>query len=436
MRGATLLFAAALCLAPGTVAAQITERLYQQACDDGDLTACNIFGLMYEYGEAVPQNLERAASLYQRACEGGDMVGCTNLGLLYETGAGVTEDVDRASGLYQVACEGGELLGCDLVAGAGQARASDTSARFFKSGRIADTETGAALSQAVIEVPALGVRVVSDMEGRFELGRLPAGQHLLRAERFGYELVQGRLEVPGNAEFLVLLSQANVVDPREPGRIEGQVTGGGSQGLADVQITVLGQPRGGTLSNQQGRFALRDVQPGFVEVRFVRLGYAPRTATLIVQPGRTSEIATTMSTEPIELEAIQVTVRSSMLELNGFYRRAQRGFGAQLSRTDLDKINPIYVSDAVRRIPGVRLASSNPLNPDEVTAVSRRASSFSLGPCTLSVYIDGVRMSDPDLNQLSPDWLEAMEVYSGVGTPVEYGGPRNPCGVVLLWTQR
>lgn len=168
----------------------------------------------------------------------------------------------------------------------------------------------------------------------------------------------------------------------------------------------------------------------------MRLGYAPRTATLIVQPGRTSEIATTMSTEPIELEAIQVTVRSSMLELNGFYRRAQRGFGAQLSRTDLDKINPIYVSDAVRRIPGVRLASSNPLNPDEVTAVSRRASSFSLGPCTLSVYIDGVRMSDPDLNQLSPDWLEAMEVYSGVGTPVEYGGPRNPCGVVLLWTQR
>jgi hypothetical protein len=334
-----------------------------------------------------------------------------------------------------VACEGGELLACDLLAEAGQRRASDTSARFFKSGRIADTETGTALSEAVIEVPALGIRVVSDMEGRFELGRLPAGQHLLRAERFGYEVVQGRLEVPGNAEFLVLLSQANMVDPREPGRIEGQVTHGGSQGLADVEVTVLGQTRAGTLSNQQGRFALRDVQPGLVEVRFVRLGYAPRTATLIVQPGRTSEIATTMSTEPIELEAIQVTVRSSMLERNGFYRRAQRGFGRQLSRLDLDNVNPIRVSDVVRRLPGVRL-EVDPRYPNRLFAVSRRASSFSLGPCTLGVYIDGVRMSDSDLNQISPDWLEAIEVYQGPGTPPEYAGQRDPCGVVLLWTQR
>ena len=116
MNRMSLLVVLLLGLLPRPVASQDTERLYQQACDDGDLVACNIFGLLYESGESVPQDPARAVVLFQRACEGGLLAGCTNLGSTYEVGAGVTQDLGRAVGLYQIACEGGEMVGQPPVA--------------------------------------------------------------------------------------------------------------------------------------------------------------------------------------------------------------------------------------------------------------------------------------------------------------------------------
>ena len=419
-----------LTVLPRPVASQVTERLYQQACDDGDMIACNIFGLMYETGEGVRRDLARAVGLYQRACEGGALVGCTNLGLMYEAGAGVTQDSARAVGLYQVACEGGEMLGCGL-APVEQTRGAAVAERFVKSGRVGDAETGGALSEAIVEVPDLGIRVISDADGRIELGTLPAGRHSLRAERVGYGVVEGELDVPGNADFLILLNRAEVDDPLAPGRINGRIMDeGGNRGLADVDITLLGQTQVRTLSNRQGRFNLRDLQPGLAELRFTRLGYAPRTATLIVQPGSTVDLSATMFTQPIELEAIEVTVRSSYLERNGFYRRARRSWGRQFTRKDLDTIDPMFVSDLLWRVPGVtvRFGSS-------VQAVSRRSSGVGRGPCVLSVYVDGVPMFDSHLDWIQPEGLEAVEVYRGLNTPIEYRF-FNSCGVVLLWTRR
>ena len=69
------------------------------------------------------------------------------------------------------------------------------------------------------------------------------------------------------------------------------------------------------------------------------------------------------------------------------------------------------------------------------TAVNPRFRTLGSGPCELEVYIDGARTFSTDLNQIPPDWLDAMEVYLGAEAPVQYSG-LNPCGVVLLWTRR
>ena len=65
------------------------------------------------------------------------------------------------------------------------------------------------------------------------------------------------------------------------------------------------------MTDGRGRFSLTDLEPGLVQVQFTHLSYAPRMTTLIVHPGRTVEINASMSAQPIELEAIEVTVRSS-----------------------------------------------------------------------------------------------------------------------------
>jgi len=432
-----------LTLLPAAVASQNTERLYQQACDDGDLIACNVFGLMYELGEGVPQDLSRAAGLYQRACEGGELVGCTNLGLLYEVGAGVVRDLARARGLYEVACEGGEMLACESREAVDEATGSLAEDRFMKAGRIADTETGAALGDAVIQVPDLDIVVISDVEGRFDLIGLPAGRYPIKAERLGYEPLEGELEVPGQPEFLVVLTPAEVVDAEEPGQVVGRVMTNEDQALADVAITVLGQPRAGTLSNQQGRFTVRDVEPGLIEVRFARLGYAPRTATLILQPGRTVEVAPTMVTQPIELEPIQVTVRSRFLDQNGFYQRSEQAMGTQFTAREIEAVNPNTISDVIRgRVPGVRIrvgaygpagVSAGPAQGSISQAITRGIGGF----CVMGVYRDGVpEKQDLDLDQIPPEQIEAIEVFTGLEVPVQYSSGANGCGVILIWTRR
>ena len=340
MSRARLLLGVLLCLWPCRVASQLTERLYQEACDNGNVSACNVFGLMNERGEGVTQDLSRAVGLYERACEGGLPVGCTNLARMYEAGAGVPRDVARANVLYQVACEGGELLACDLA---------------------------------------------------------PAD------------------------------------NPLRPGRINGRVMEEGkSRGLSDVDITVVGQTEVRTLSNRQGQFTLRDLEPGPAQVRLTRLGYAPRTVLLVVQPGRTVDLSATMSTRPIELEAIRVTVRPRFLELSGFYARGDQGFGHQFGPMELETLDLERVSNVLSRVPGVSVRRTG---PGRSSAVSMRGVGSSTGSCRLLVYVDGLRMSTSyDLDQIHPDQIEAVEVYHGVATPIQYMG--NGCGVVLLWTRR
>ena len=350
VNGTSLLAVLLLCLLPGPAASQDTESLYRQACDDGDLVVCNIFGLMYESGESVPRDPARAAVLFQRACEGGLLAGCTNLGSMYESGTGVAQDLSRALGLYRMACEGQEMLAC----------------------RSAE-------------------RVVESGGGE----------------------------------------PAVVDEPAEPGRVTGRVTDeGGKRGLSGVEVIILTQPRARTISRGGGRFNLTDLVPGMAEIRFARLGYAPRTAQFVVQAGRTVELSAALSTEPIELEAIEVTVRSRLLERNVFYRRMDGGFGRQLTQKDLEDIDPMYISDVVRRIPGVRVRYSN---RGSTVAVSGRGAGFSGGGCVLAVYVDGIRVFDPDLDQFPREWIDAMEVYHGMQTPFEYS-MLNSCGVILIWT--
>jgi hypothetical protein len=416
---------------PASAAAQPTERLYQEACDGGDVTACNVFGLMLETGQGVPPDLARAATFYRRACEGGELVGCTNVGLLHS--AGTAQDTARAAGFFRIACEGGEQLGCTLLQALEDVARAVPTERYDKLGRIGDIATNRPLADAVVDLPGLGVRAISDAEGRFVLTGLPAGRHAIRAERLGYDQLVGVVEVPGNPDFVMLMTLTDVVDPSAAGQVVGRVLEPGERGLSDVEVSVLGQERARTLSNQQGRFTIRDVEPGLVVVRFVRIGYAPRTATLVVQPGRTAEVSAAMAVQPIELEPVEVTIRSLDLERAGFYDRASRGFGTHFAPGDLERMQPVLVSDALRgRVPGVTVVQR--VIGGESYLVGRRGRSFTLGDCVLPVWIDGVRSFDNDIDQISAGSIAAVEVYQGPGTPPQYGF--DACGAVLIWTRR
>lgn len=87
-------------------------KLSQKACDGGDARGCSFLGFLYERGQGVRQDYQKASELFQKACDGGYALGCSNLGYLYERGQGVKTDYQKASEFYQKACNGGNARGC------------------------------------------------------------------------------------------------------------------------------------------------------------------------------------------------------------------------------------------------------------------------------------------------------------------------------------
>jgi uncharacterized protein len=86
--------------------------LYQDACDDGEASACTRLGLMYGLGEGVARSPKKAADLYRKACDGNDARGCGSLGQVTLDGNGVAKNERRADELFDKACRAGHPAAC------------------------------------------------------------------------------------------------------------------------------------------------------------------------------------------------------------------------------------------------------------------------------------------------------------------------------------
>ena len=53
--------------------------------------------------------------------------------------------------------------------------------------------------------------------------------------------------------------------------------------------------------------------------------------------------------------------------------------------------------------------------------------------CVPLVYLDDVPVQVEWLENVVPNRIAGLEVYSGAGSPIQYN---NPCGVILVWTRR
>ena len=63
---------------------------------------------------------------------------------------------------------------------------------------------------------------------------------------------------------------------------------------------------------------------------------------------------------------------------------------------------------------------------------NRGARGFSASGCPLALYVDGMLMTDFDVDMISPRSVEGLEVYNGSNAPIQYQF-QHPCGVVLVW---
>jgi hypothetical protein len=139
----------------------------------------------------------------------------------------------------------------------------------------------------------------------------------------------------------------------------------------------------------------------------------------------------------VELDSILVRgspgrARGVGFGLEAFEERRMKGFGIFLDSTLLRRNEHRDLADVVRGNPGISI-SPRQSGGGYFIAAGRGPSR-----CIVQIYLDGMRLPVPTkTNFVSVSDLLAVEVYrSAAEVPLEYGGPRAGCGVVLLWTRR
>jgi len=83
-------------------------QLFRSLADQGDASAQNYLGFMYEKGRGVPQDYAAAVTWYRKAAEQGDATAQHNLGWMYANGQGVPQDYAVAVTWYRKAAEQGD----------------------------------------------------------------------------------------------------------------------------------------------------------------------------------------------------------------------------------------------------------------------------------------------------------------------------------------
>ena len=243
-----------------------------------------------------------------------------------------------------------------------------------------------------------------------------------------------RSRVAGFAAALLLavaaFPAAQLLPAQEPpGRLLGRVLDhSNGKPLAGARVSVKDTELN-AISDNAGAFVLENVPAGLQSVEVELIGYGTRTVPVRVLSRETMEAELRLSTKPIALPPIEVTVRSGRLESIGFYSRRDE-FGRQgrfMDRSYIESRNPQLLTDLLYNQPGIKV--------DYGGAGVRRVLVTRNQGCTPMFYIDGISGDNTNFDVIRPETMEGMEIYIGGMIPIQYKS-RTDCGVILVWTRR
>lgn len=208
------------------------------------------------------------------------------------------------------------------------------------------------------------------------------------------------------------------------------------QPLEGAHVVVVGT--GITaVTNTAGVLRLAGVPLGVQTVEVRRLGYATRLRMVPLEAGAASTAVFALEVDPVRMAEIHVTAKKkrpvwNYLDRAGFTRRKASGNGIFITRTDIQQSGPRFLSDLLRRYPGVAIQSYGSRG-DGYATMSRG------GPrrCPIQYYVDGVLIGAGfNVDEVSANDVEGLEVYRGASqVPPEFNRRTASCGVIVIWTR-
>ena len=266
----------------------------------------------------------------------------------------------------------------------------------------------------------------------------------------GRQHLTRRITVAIIAAFLALTSlraqnqtsAATTVLPAYRHRLLGVFDSQSGEPIEGVEvIDVMSKTSAAT--TRTGTVALSYLPDGGSLVRIQKLGYTPQTLMVAISPADTVPIT-------ILLVALTPTLPTMVTRdsapkyigpgLQGFEERRHQGLGHFLTEEQLRKHENAKMTNVVQQFPSVRvICPTKGQRQGECFAIGTRPATRRAllgGLCEIDIYIDGIVVTDNDLQKLNVNEFAAVEYYAGGATiPVQYNRTGSSCGVMLFWTR-
>ena len=129
------------------------------------------------------------------------------------------------------------------------------------------------------------------------------------------------------------------------GTITGRVTvQGSSEPLADVRVLALGT-NAAAATGQDGRYTMRGVRAGTIEVQALRVGYQPLKKTVTVTTGATANVDFELTTAVVKLAEVVTTATGQQRKLELGNAVATLGdVSARVEQTSITNMSDLLVA--------------------------------------------------------------------------------------------
>ncbi|PYP66573.1 MAG: hypothetical protein DMD26_07370 [Gemmatimonadetes bacterium] len=245
------------------------------------------------------------------------------------------------------------------------------------------------------------------------------------------------LPAPVRRCFPVLLLPAfgALASAQSVGAISGSIRDSAGVPIPGVEVVLL-QLKGAVYSDSVGVFRFGNIPAGKRELHFRRLGFAPKSLDANITEGQTLALAVVLEASATQIEGMTVEEASRRRQmLSDFYDRSSRGFGHFFTREQIEKRNPMNLSDMMRLVPGARLV---PLRGGGQATLRFSRAQMGNRDCPPQYWVDGVKAWNLNIDDIVPQDVEGIEIYSGASTvPPQFNTREGTtiCGVVVIWTR-
>lgn len=226
--------------------------------------------------------------------------------------------------------------------------------------------------------------------------------------------------------------------------IEGVVIEQGTKNTPVGFATVsLSPSENATITNLNGVFNFKNVEPGKVNVKIKFLGMESIDTTIVVKAGMLNRFSFNMKRSSFYLEEVVILAVQN---------KAGRSTASTVSRQAIDHLQTNSVKDIMQLLPGGEITNSNLSSSNTISlrTLSNGDNNFQMNSLGTSIIADGAPMSNNanfqtlapsitggagsagtgiDLRKLSTDNIESIEVIRGIPS-AEYGDLTS--GVVII----